>query len=126
MLQTLTALGAVQPQAGVRPAVVWGILQVDELCLSDAAERVRDGSAVVRAVASSHAFFVDVQFLGLAVFDLQVVTDFSEIRQLRPAGLDAAALRHAVTSADALHRCLHGLLENRESYLGYSPRFKRV
>lgn len=113
VLHALPALGALQPQAAVRPAVIRGILQVDELCRGDAAERVRGGSSVVRAVASPHALFVDVQFLGLMMLELQVVADFSEIRQLRPAGLDAAALRHAVASADALHCCLHCLLETK-------------
>lgn len=126
VLHALAPLGAVQPQAAVRPAVVRRVLHVDELCRGDAAESVRDGAAVVRAVASSHALFVDVQLLGLAVLDLQVVANFSEIRQLRPAGLDTAALGHAVASADALHCCLHSLLETRESYIDFSARFKTV
>lgn len=115
MLHTLPALGAVQPRAGVPPAVVRRVLQVDELCLGDAAERVHDGTSVVRAVASPHTLFIDVQFLGLAVLGFQIVANFSEIGQLCPTGLDTAALRHAVTSADALHCCLHSLLETRGS-----------
>ena len=79
VLHALAALGAVQPQAGVPPAVVRGVLQVDELRRGDAAERVHDGSSVVRAVPRPHALLVDVQFLGLAVLDLQVVADLSEI-----------------------------------------------
>lgn len=79
MLHTLPALGAVKPQADVLLTVVRGVLQVDELCLGDAAQRVHDGTLVVRAVASPHALFVDVQLLGLTVLDLQVVSDFSEI-----------------------------------------------
>lgn len=60
LLHTLTALGAVQPQAGVPLAVVWRVLQVDELRLGDAAQRLQDGALVVRAVASSHALVVQV------------------------------------------------------------------
>lgn len=55
VLHTLTALGAVQSQADVPLAVVRGVLQVDELRLGDAAQRVHVGALVVRAVASSHA-----------------------------------------------------------------------
>lgn len=115
VLHTLPALGAVQPRAAVPPAVVWRVFQVDELRLGDTAERVHDGTSVVRTVASPHTPFVDVQFLGLAVLDFQIVANVSEIGQLCPTGLDAAALRHAMTSADALHCCLHSLLETRES-----------
>lgn len=79
VLHTLPALGAVQPQARVLPAVVRRVLQVDELRFGDAAERVHDGTSVVRAVASPHALFVGVQLLGLAVLDLQVAANFSEI-----------------------------------------------
>jgi len=81
--------------------------------LGYAAERVHDGSSVVRAVASPLALIVNDQLLSLTVFDLQVIANFSKVGQLCPAGSDAAALGHAVASADALHRCLHGLLETR-------------
>jgi len=111
VLHALPALGAVQAHAGVPPAVVRGVLQVEELRLRDAAERVHHGAPVVRAVAGAHALSVHVQLLRLVVLAPQVVADLSEVGQLRPAGLDTAALRHAVTSADALHRCLHCLLE---------------
>lgn len=111
VLHALPALGAVQSQADVSPTIVRRVIQVDELRLRDAAQRVHDGTLVVRAVASPHALFVDVELLGLTVLDLQVVSNLSEVWQLRPAGFDAAALRHAVTSAHALHRCLHSLLE---------------
>lgn len=79
VLHALPALGTEQPQAGVPPAVVRGVLQVDELRLSDAAEGVRDDAALVRAVAGSYALFVHVHFLGLAVLYLQVVADVSEV-----------------------------------------------
>lgn len=112
VLHALAALGAVQAQAHVPPAVVRRVLQVDQLRLVDAAERVHDGTAAVRAVAGAHAPLFDVQLLGSIVLDLQVVANFSEVRQLRPARLHAAALRHTVASADALHCCLHSLLGN--------------
>lgn len=116
VLHTLPALGAVKAQRGVPPAVVRGILLVDELRLRDAAQGVRDGAPVVRAVPRSPVLLVYVKFLSLAVLHLQVVAYVSKIGQLSPAGLDAAALRHTVTSADALHGCLHGLWENRDLF----------
>lgn len=79
VLQALPALGAVQTQADVPLAVVRRVLQVDQLCLGDAAERVHYGTSVVRAVGSSQPLFVDVEFLSLAVLDLQVVANFSEV-----------------------------------------------
>lgn len=76
---TLSVLGAMQPQAYVLLAVVRGVLQVDELCRRDAAQCVHDGALSVSAVTSTHALLFDVQFLGLTVFDFQIVSDFSEI-----------------------------------------------
>ena len=58
VLQTLAALGAVQPQGDVLLAIVRRVLQVDELRLGDVPERVRDGASVVRAVRRAHAPFV--------------------------------------------------------------------
>ncbi|TNN29636.1 hypothetical protein EYF80_060218 [Liparis tanakae] len=124
VLHALPALGAVQAQAGVPPAVVRGVLQVEELRLRDAAERVHHGAPVVRAVAGAHALSVHVQLLRLVVLAPQVVADLPEVGQLRPAGLDAAALRHAVTSADALHRRLHCLLETTVNHP--HPRFRAM
>lgn len=111
VLHALPALGAMQPQAAVPAAVVRGVLQVDQLRLLDPAQRVHDGPAAVRAVARAYALLVDVQLLRLAVFELQVVANFSEVRQLGPAGLHAATLGHAVAPADALHGRSHGLWE---------------
>lgn len=111
VLHALPALGAVQAQAGVRPAVVRRLLQVDELRLGDASQRVHDGALVVRAVE----LFVQVQLLGFVVLGFQVVSDLSEIGQLRPAGSNAAALRHAVAPAHALHGRFHSLLLEKHS-----------
>lgn len=115
VLYALAALGAVQAQADVPLAVVRRFLQVDELCPGDAAQRVYDGALADGAVTGSHVLFVNVQLLRPAMLGLQVVSDFPEVRQLRPAGFHAAALRHAVASADAPHRCFHGLLEIKAS-----------
>lgn len=68
-LQTLPALGAVEPEADVPFAVVGRVLQVDELGLGDAVECVRDGSPAICAVSSPLALSVDVQFSGVVVFD---------------------------------------------------------
>lgn len=92
VLQALPALGAVEAHADVPPTVVRRVLQVDQLGVRDAAERLREGSPTVGAVSRSHAPFVDVQLQGLLVFDLQIVPDLPEVCQLCPAGLDAAAL----------------------------------
>lgn len=92
VLQTLPALRAVEPHAGVPPTVVGRVLQVDELCLGNTAKRVHDGTPAVGAVSGPHAPLVGVQLLRLGVFDLQVIADFSKIGQLRPARLQAAAL----------------------------------
>lgn len=79
VLHALPALGAIQAQADVPLAVVRRFLQVDELRPGHAAQRVHDGALADSAVAGSHLLFVDVQLLRLAVLDLQVVSDFSEV-----------------------------------------------
>ena len=111
-MQTLPALSFLQAQALVLDAVVWGILQVDELRRGDAAESA--GPSVVSTVASFDPPLVHFEFLRLVMLDLQVVADVSEVRQLHPAGLDAAALRHAMAPTDALHSCLHRLLKTEK------------
>ena len=109
LLETLAALGALEPQGNVLLAVVRRVLQVDELRPGDVPERVRDGASVVRAVRRAHALFIHLQFLGPVVFVFEVEPHVPEVGQLRPARFDAAALRHAVASADPLHRGLHCL-----------------
>lgn len=108
-LQALAALGAVVAQAGVPGAVVGGVLQEDELRGVDVVEGLCRGPTAVSAVASSHAPLVHLQLVGLVVFDLQVVANLTELSELQPAGLDAAAARHPVALAGSLHRVFHRL-----------------
>lgn len=79
MLHAFPSLGAVQAHADVPLAVVRRFLQVDELCPGDAAQRVHDGALADGAITGPHVLFVDVQLLRLTVFDLQIVSDFSEV-----------------------------------------------
>lgn len=72
---------------------------MDELGARNAAERVCNRAAVLRAVSSAHASLVQLKLLCLVVFDFQVITNVPEIRQLHPARLNAAASGHAVTLA---------------------------
>lgn len=90
-LQTLASLRALHSQALVFHAVVWRILQINELRFSYAPESVRYGASVLRAVPCPHRLLVHVQLLGVLVLHLQVVAHLSEVGQLHPAGLDAAA-----------------------------------
>lgn len=76
----------------------------------DAAERVGDCAAIVSAVPSAHAPFVQLELLRLVVLDFQVVSDLPEIGQLHPTRLDAAASRYAVTFACSLHRRFDSLI----------------
>lgn len=108
-LQTLAAFRALVLQALVLDAVIRRLLQVDKLCLGDAAESVRNGSPVVRVVARPHGPLVHLQFLGLLVLQLQVVAHLSEVGQLHPARLDAAAPRHAVALAGSPQCSFDGL-----------------
>ena len=102
-LQTLAPLRALVLQALVLDAVIRGVLQVNELRPSDAPESVRYGSPVVRAVPGPHRPLVHLQFLRVFVLHLQVVAHLSEVGQLHPAGLDAAAPRHSVALAGSPH-----------------------
>ena len=111
-MQTLPALGSLQAQALVLDAVVRRILQVDELRRGDAAESA--GPSVVSTVPSFDPPLVHLEFLRLVMLDLQVVADVSEVRQLHPAGLDAAASRHAMTLASSLHRRFDGLSSGKQ------------
>lgn len=70
MLHALPALSAVQPERDVSPAVIWGILHVDEFGLGDTAKGVDQGPVALCAVPCPFALFVNVQFLGLTVLDL--------------------------------------------------------
>lgn len=110
-LETLAAFGALKAQALVLDAVVWRVLQINKFRPSDGAESVRNGTSIVCAVPSPHPPFVQLQFLGLVVLGLQVVAHISEVGQLHPAGLNAAAPRHSVTLACPPHGsldCLSG------------------
>lgn len=102
-LQTLPPLRAVKFQALVLDAVIRGILQVNELCLGDAPERVRKGSSVVGTVASPRRLLVHLQLLCVFVLNFQVVAHLSEVGQLHPAGLDAAAAGNPVTLTGSPH-----------------------
>lgn len=108
-LQALAALSAVVAQAGVPRAVVRGVLQEDELCGVDVVEGLCRGPAAVGAVAGSHPPLVHLQLVGLVVFHLEVVPNLSELSELEPARLDAAAARHPVAFAGSLHRSFHSL-----------------
>lgn len=79
VLHALPSLGAVQTQADVPLAVVRRFLQVDELCPGDAAQRVHESALADGAITGPHMLFVNVQLLCLAMLDLQVVSDFSEV-----------------------------------------------
>lgn len=102
-LQTLAPLGALESHALVLDAVVRGVLQVNQLCPGDAAKSLRYGTSVVRAVSSPRRLLVHLQFLGVFVLHLQVVAYLSEVGQLHPAGLDAAAPGHPVTLTGSPH-----------------------
>lgn len=102
-LQALPSLRALQSQALVLDAVIRRILQVNELRSGDAPKSVRDGSSVVCAVPCPRRLLVHLQFLSIFVLHLEVVAHFSEVGQLHPTGLDAAASRHAVTLAGFPH-----------------------
>lgn len=102
-LQTLPPLCALEFQALVFDAVIRGILQVNELRPRDAPKSVRNGSPVVCTVSCSCGFLVHLQFLCMLVLHLQVVAYFSEVGQLHPAGLDAAAPGHSVTLTGSPH-----------------------
>lgn len=104
-LQTLPPRCALKFQALVLDTVIRGILQVNELRASDAPKSVRDGSSVVCAVPNPRRLLVHLQFLCMFVLHLQVVTHLSEVGQLHPAGLDAAAPRHSVTLTGSPHGC---------------------
>lgn len=78
-------------QAGVPCAVVRGVLQEDELRGMDVVESLGCGPAAVGAIAGSHPPLVHLQLVGLVIFYLQVVSDLTELGELEPAGLDAAA-----------------------------------
>lgn len=108
-LEALAALGAMVAQAGVPGAVVGRVLQEDQLRGVDVVEGLCRGPAAVGAVAGSHPPLVHLQLVGLVVFYLQVVPDLAELGELEPAGLDAAAPRHAVALAGSLHCGFHGL-----------------
>lgn len=108
-LQALAALGAVVAQAGVPGAVVGGVLQEDELGGVDVVEGLGRGPAAVGAVTGPQAPLVHLQLVGLVVFDLQVVADLTELGELQPAGLDAAAARHPMALAGSLHCVFHCL-----------------
>lgn len=103
-LQTLPPRCALKSQTLVFDAVIRGILQINELRPSDASKSVCDGSSVICAVPSPRRLLVHLQFLCMVVLDLQVVSYLSEIGQLHPAGLDAAAPRHSMTLAGSPHR----------------------
>lgn len=111
-LQALAALGAVVAQAGIPRAVVRGVLQEDKLRGVDMVEGLCCGPAAVGAVAGSHPPLVHLQLVGLVVFHLEVVPDLSELGELEPARLDAAAARHPVALAGSLHRSFHSLGRN--------------
>lgn len=113
-LQTLPALGALEPHAVVLDAVIWGILQENELRPGDSSKPVSDGPPVVGAVPAPGRLLVHLQLLRLFVFLLQVVSNFSEVRQLHPAGLDAAAAGHSVTFTRSPHGTFYCLWGERE------------
>lgn len=108
-LQTLPSLRALVLQALVLDAVIRRILQVDELRPGNAPKRVRNGSSVVCAVPSSHGPLVHLQLLGDFILHLQVVAHLSEVGQLHPASLDAAASRHTVALTGFPHCSFDGL-----------------
>ena len=116
-LHALPALGALESHALVLHAVVRRVFQVDELRPSDAAKSMRDGSSVVRTVTSPRRLLVHFQFLCVFVLHLQVVTHLSEVGQLHPAGLDAAAPGHSVTLTGFPHGSFDCLPRQLDCYL---------
>lgn len=116
-LQTLPPRCALEFQAAVLDAVIRGVLQVDELSPGNVPECVGDGSTVVRTVTGPGRLLVHLQLLCVLVLDLQVVAHLSEVCQLHPAGLDAAAARHSVALAGSPHRSFDRLPKQWECYL---------
>ena len=113
-LQALPPLRAMKFQALVFHAVIRRILQINELCPRDAPEGLRDGPSVVCAVSIPHGPLVHLQLLCMVIFHFQIVADLSEISQLHPAGLDAAAARYSVTLTRSSHGGLDCLSQKRE------------
>lgn len=108
-LQTLPALCALVSQGLVLDAVIWGILQVNELRLGNASKSLCQSTSVVCAVSNSRRLLVHLQLLGLLMLHFHVVTNFSEVSQLHPAGLDAAASRNAMAFTSLPHGGLNCL-----------------
>lgn len=77
--QTLSTLGAQQPQGLVLQAVVWGVLQMHQLAGGDGAEGVSDGAAARRAVARA---LQQVHLERSVIFLLQVRAYLPELWQL--------------------------------------------
>lgn len=102
-LQALPSLCALQSHAQILDTVIRRILQINELRSGDASKSVSNGSSVVCAVPSPGWLLVHLQFLRLFVFHFKVVSHLSEVSQLHPAGLDAAASRYSVTLAGSPH-----------------------
>ena len=105
LLEALAALCAREAQGAVLQAVIWGVLQVDQLLAGDGAEGLGHGPSAGRAVPGSTE---EVHLQRPVVLLLQVVAHLPELRQLQPAGLSGAASRHTV----ALTRPLHGPLDS--------------
>lgn len=103
-----------QAHADVPCAVVGRVLKVDKFSARDATKCVRDRTTVISAVAGSHTPLIHLEHLRLIVLHLQVVSHIPELRELHPTSLHAAASRHAVTFACALHCCAHSLWRGRE------------
>lgn len=114
-LQALPSLGALVAEAPVPDAVVRGVLEENELRPRDVAEGVRNGASVIRAVASLQRPLVYFQLLGLRMLIFQVSAHLSEVGQLHPACLDAAASRYPVTFACSPHGGFDCLKETERS-----------
>lgn len=108
-LKTLPSLRALVLHALVLDAVIRRIFLVDELRPRNALKRVRNSFSVVCAVPSSHGPLVHLQLLGVFILHLQVVAHLSEVGQLHPASLDAAASRHTVALTGSPHCSFDGL-----------------
>lgn len=112
-LQAFPPLRALKFHALVFHAVIRRILQISELRPRDAAERLRNGSSVVCAVPIPHGPLVHLQLHCVVIFHSQIVADLSEVSELHPAGLDAAAAGYSVTLTRSSHGGFDGLLEQR-------------
>lgn len=108
-LQALPPLHAMETQAGVFDAVVRRVLQEDQIRGSNSTKGLVDGSPALCAVSCSHSLLVCLQLLRFIILGFQVVSNFSEICQLEPAGLDVAAPRYPMTLAGPLHGAFYSL-----------------